>query len=126
MKLVALLPCHDVLFSRGGNPTAYEISFARFAPAFPAVLPKLFVLTAWRAEGEEKAEGRVALFDPEGEILAEAAFPVAPPSDGVHLEVTTFNGLILPDRGRVFLRAYCNGLPQGEVPITLVRTETGG
>jgi len=126
VRLVGIIACDDMSAGFTGNLHFHHVSFARFASDFPALLPRLVVVTVWHADGAEEGEGRVTVTSPEGEVVADASFSLRLSPGQVHVQATRFLDVVLPSPGEYVVKAYLDGLRKGEVPLRVISTREGG
>lgn len=125
MKVVGILVCDDVSAGFTGNLHFHDVSFARFASAFPALLPRLVVVTVWQAEaGEPGGKGRVTVESPSGEVVADASFDLDLAPGQIHVQATRFLDVVLPEPGDYAVRIHLDGLRRAEVPLRVIPTAT--
>lgn len=122
MRLTDVVLAENALADPRGRLTLYNLITAGLTvPTTPAVLRHLAVVTRW--ESPVPFRLRVALFAPDGTLLADAdgEGPAGP-----YLHLTLFSDVALPVVGTYRLRVYAGGEEARTVPLEVRERRTGG
>jgi len=122
MKLTDVVLAENALADPWGRLSLYNLITAGLTvPSVPAVLRRLAVVTRW--ESPTPFRQRVALFAPDGTLLADADAEV--PS-GPYLQLALFSDVALPVAGTYRLVVYAGGHEVRTIPLPVAQTQTGG
>ena len=122
MNLTDVMLAENALADPWGRLSLYNLITAGLTvPSVPAVLRRLAVVTRW--ESPMPFRQRVALFAPDGTLLADADAEVPA---GPYLQLALFADVPLPVAGEYRLVIYAGGEEARTVPITVQTASTSG
>ena len=122
MKLTDVVLAENALADPWGRLSLYNLITAGLTvPSFPAVLRRLAVVVRW--ESPMPFRQRVALFAPDGTLLADADADVPA---GPYLQLALFTDVALPVAGQYRLVVYAGGEEVRTMHLNVSQANTGG
>jgi len=119
VRLTDVVLAENALADPQGRLSLYNLITAGLTvPSFPAVLRHLAVVTRW--ESPMPFRQRVALFAPDGTLLADAD---AEAPAGPYLQLTLFSDVALPVPGTYRLVIYAGGEEARTVPLEVMQAQ---
>ena len=116
-RLVSTWLCEDTLTDAEGNLTIYRVFRRVLAGQFPAMMRRLYVVTAWLGTGV--VQQRVAILTPDkAEILYDCTGSVSLDGEQQVPFVNRFQWLVWPAPGVYWLRVLADQQPAAEdIPL---------
>lgn len=130
LKLVSVAVCEDMLANPSGRLTLYNLFHDLTADDFPALLPRLHLVTTWYNPAQESAQAlvRVLILSPDESLAADAAVTVRVAAGTYHTQVTRFRDLVLPVTGTYRVQVLQQSELLADLPLVVSETvsETQG
>lgn len=130
ISLVATIICEDVLANPSGRLTLYNVFHDLTADRFPALFPRLHVVTSWYAQYAQEREQteviQVAVVAPDGTVIGGAAATIVVNPGAYHTQISRFQGLVLPVPGEYRVQVQQGSRLVGNLPLVVVGPEGPG
>ena len=123
--LIAVVVCEDVLANPSGRLTLYNLFQDLTADLFPAVFPRLHVVTTWYNPMPEPARAviQAGIVAPDGTAIGNAAATITVAPNAYHTQISRFQGLIFPVPGDYRVQVQRGSRQVCDLPLVVVAPE---